>query len=88
MLKDGSEIAVDGAFFLRQSVSADVLLNGLEMDNGSIAVGRDMSTSVKGCFAAGDCTGAPYQIAKAIGEGNTALHSAIRYLAGKKAQTE
>ncbi|MBS7398180.1 MAG: NAD(P)/FAD-dependent oxidoreductase, partial [Ruminiclostridium sp.] len=87
-LKDGSEIAVDGVFFLRQSVSADILLNGLEMDNGSIAVGRDMSTSVKGCFAAGDCTGAPYQIAKAIGEGNTALHSAIRYLAGKKAQTE
>ncbi|MGN0611660.1 MAG: NAD(P)/FAD-dependent oxidoreductase, partial [Ruminiclostridium sp.] len=88
LLKDGSEIAVDGVFFLRQSVSADILLNGLEMDNGSIAVGRDMSTSVKGCFAAGDCTGAPYQIAKAIGEGNTALHSAIRYLAGKKAQAK
>lgn len=88
LLKDGSEIAVDGAFFLRQSVSADVLLNGLEMDNGSIAVGRDMSTSVKGCFAAGDCTGAPYQIAKAIGEGNTALHSAIRYLADKKKNSQ
>ena len=87
-LKDGSEIAVDGVFFLRQSVSADILLNGLEMDNGSIAVGRDMSTSVKGCFAAGDCTGAPYQIAKAIGEGNTALHSAIRYLADKKKNSQ
>ena len=87
-LKDGSVIAVDGVFFLRQSVSADILLNGLEMDNGSIAVGRDMSTSVKGCFAAGDCTGAPYQIAKAIGEGNVALHSAIKYIADKKAQSK
>lgn len=87
MLKDGSEIAVDGVFFLRQSVSADILLNGLEMDNGSIAVGRDMATSVNGCFAAGDCTGAPYQIAKAIGEGNIALHSAIRYLADRDKPT-
>ena len=41
-----------------------------------------MSTGLPGCFAAGDCTGAPYQIAKAAGEGNIAAHSAISYLAG------
>ncbi len=87
-LKDGTQIAVDGVFFLKQSVSADVLLGGLEMSNGSIAVDRDMSTNIKGCFACGDCTGKPYQIAKAIGEGNTALHSAITYLSGLKNKTE
>ena len=46
-LSDGSIIAVDGVFFLKQTVSADVLLDGLEMNNGSVAVNRDMSTSVK-----------------------------------------
>ena len=87
-LKDGANIAVDGVFFLKQSVSADVLLGGLEMSNGSIAVDRDMSTNIKGCFACGDCTGKPYQIAKAIGEGNTALHSAITYLSALKSKIE
>ncbi|MED9917189.1 MAG: FAD-dependent oxidoreductase, partial [[Eubacterium] siraeum] len=57
-------------------------------NNGSVAVNRDMSTSVKGCFACGDCTGRPYQIAKAIGEGNVALHSAVAYLAENKGKKE
>ena len=30
--------------------------------------------------AAGDCTGRPYQYAKAVGEGNVALHSAVEYI--------
>lgn len=83
-LADGTHIAVDGVFFLKQSVSADVLVSGLEMNGGSIAVNHDMSTNIKGCFACGDCTGKPYQIAKAIGEGNAALHSAITYLSELK----
>lgn len=87
-LADGTQIAVDGVFFLKQSVSADVLLGGLEMNDGSIAVNHDMSTNIKGCFACGDCTGKPYQIAKAVGEGNTALHSAITYLSVLKNKTE
>lgn len=78
-LKGGSEISVDGIFILK-NVAADVLLGGLEMDEGKIVVGHDMSTNIEGCFACGDCTGYPYQIAKAVGEGNTAAHSAIRYL--------
>mgnify|MGYP002232580471 CR=1 FL=1 len=31
-------------------------------------------------FAAGDCTGRPYQYTKAVGEGNVAAHSCIQYL--------
>ncbi len=87
-LADGTQFAVDGVFFLKQAVSADVLLGGLEMNDGSIAVNHDMSTNIKGCFACGDCTGKPYQIAKAVGEGNTALHSAITYLSVLKNKTE
>lgn len=80
-LKDGRHIEVDGVFFLKQAVSADVLLFGLKTENGLITVDRNMKTNIDGCFAAGDCTGTPYQIAKAVGEGNIAAHSAFEYLA-------
>ena len=83
-LKNGGEIAVDGVFFLKQSVSPAVLLRGLETDGGHVVVDRAMETSVKGCFAAGDCTGLPYQITKAMGEGNIAAHSAFKYLSDKE----
>lgn len=79
-LADGTKIDVDGVFFIKQAVAADVLLNKLEVEQGSIVVDRNMQTSVDGCFAAGDCTGTPYQIAKAVGEGNVAAHSAVRWL--------
>ena len=39
-----------------------------------------MATDVPGVFAAGDCTGKPLQIAKAVGEGNIAALSACEYL--------
>ncbi len=81
VLQNGERLDVDGVFFLKQSVSADVLLRGLEMEDGHIVVDRGMATNVKGCFAAGDCTGRPYQITKAVGEGNIAAHSAIAYTA-------
>lgn len=78
--RDGKEIEVDGVFFLKRSVSPAVLLHGLEMDNGHVCVNSRMETNIKGCFAAGDCTGTPYQIAKAVGEGNIAVHSALKLL--------
>ncbi|MCM1285910.1 MAG: NAD(P)/FAD-dependent oxidoreductase [Acetobacter sp.] len=80
---NGNEIEVDGVFFLKQSISPAVLLHGIEMDDRHVAVNRNMETNIKGCFAAGDCTGTPYQIAKAVGEGNIAAHSAFKYLAEK-----
>lgn len=83
LLKNGESVEIDGVFFLKQSISADVLLNGIDMDDAHIKVDRTMATSVLGCFAAGDCTGRPYQIAKAVGEGNVACHSAIEYLSKK-----
>lgn len=88
VLKDGSSLDVDGVFFLKQSVSPAILMHGLEEENGHVAVNRKAETNIRGCFAAGDCTGAPYQIAKAIGEGNIAVHSAIKYLAAVSATEE
>ena len=71
---------VDGVFMLRNAVAPTMLLGGLEMDGPHMVVDREMKTNVKGCYAAGDCTGRPYQITKAVGEGNVAAHSIIDYL--------
>lgn len=69
------ELPVDGIFMLKESVSPAVLVGGLEMENGHVKVNRDMSTNLKGCFAAGTARGRPYQYAKAAGEGNVAAHA-------------
>ena len=74
------ELPVDGIFMLRESVSPAILVGGLKTENGHVVVERDMSTNLKGCFAAGDCTGRPYQYAKAAGEGNVAAHSVSEYV--------
>ncbi len=79
-LKDGAEIAVDGIFCLRNSVALNTLLPMLKTENGHIIVDRMMKTNLHGVFAAGDCTGRPYQYAKAVGEGNIAAHSVLEYL--------
>ena len=79
-LKDGSALPVDGVFCLRDAIALGTLLPKLAMEDGHITVDRAMATNLPGCFAAGDCTGRPYQYAKAVGEGNVAAHSAIAYL--------
>ena len=85
VLADGERVPVDGVFCLRSAVAPAALLPGLAMDGPHIAADRQCRTNLPGCFAAGDCTGRPYQIARAVGEGNIAAHSAVEYLAGKTA---
>jgi NADPH-dependent glutamate synthase beta subunit-like oxidoreductase len=80
-LTDGTEIALSGVFVLRNAVAPGTLLRGLAIDGSDIVVDRHMATNKPGCFAAGDCTGRPYQLAKAVGEGNVAAHSIVEYLA-------
>lgn len=81
---DDGVLPVDGVFLLRDSVALSALLPGLEIEGGHIVVNRKMETSIPGVWAAGDCTGRPYQYTKAVGEGNVAAHSMIEYLeAGK-----
>lgn len=75
------EIAVDGVFMLKDAVFPSVLVKGIAEEEGHIVVDRRCATNLPGCYAAGDCTGRPYQYAKATGEGNVAAHSALDYLA-------
>ena len=80
-LKSSETLSVDGIFCLRNAIAPSKLIPGLEIENGHIVVDRAQKTNLPGCFAAGDCTGRPYQYTKAVGEGNVAAHSCISYLA-------
>ena len=80
VLKSGKVLELDGIFCLRNAIAPSKLVSGLEIENGHIKVDRTQKTNLPGCFAAGDCTGRPYQYTKAVGEGNVAAHSCIQYL--------
>ena len=77
---ESGEIQTDGIFLLRESVSPDKLVPGLELDGNHVKVDRSMATNLPGMFAAGDITGAPYQYIKAAGEGNVAALSAVAWI--------
>ncbi|WP_434305831.1 NAD(P)/FAD-dependent oxidoreductase [Clostridium botulinum] len=80
LILKGSQIEADGIFVLKDSVSPSQLVPGLEMEDEHIKVDRKMQTNISGCFAAGDCTGKPYQYIKSAGEGQIAALSAVSYL--------
>ena len=74
---------MDGLFCLRNALAPTTLVPGIEIDGAHIVVNRKQETNLPGLYAAGDCTGRPYQIAKAVGEGNVAAHEIIEYLSRK-----
>ncbi|WP_297425566.1 NAD(P)/FAD-dependent oxidoreductase [Clostridium sp.] len=74
------EILTDGVFILKESLPPAQLVLGLEIINGHIVTDRSMKTNIKGCYAAGDCTGKPYQYIKAAGEGQVAALNAVAHL--------
>lgn len=71
----------DGIFIFRAAMPLGMLLSDLRTEGSFIPVDRDMKTNIPGVFAAGDCTGKPLQIAKAVGEGNIAAIAAAEYIA-------
>lgn len=75
-----SEIITDGIFILRDSISPGQLVPGLKIVDNHVETDRLMKTNIKGCFAAGDIVGKPYQYIKAAGEGNIAALSAVSYI--------
>ena len=71
----------DGIFIFRSAMPLNMLLNELKTEGSYIPVDRSMRTNVPGVFAAGDCTGKPLQVPKAVGEGNIAAITAAEYIA-------
>jgi thioredoxin reductase (NADPH) len=80
LILENREIETDAIFVLKDSLSPEELVPGLELEDNHIKVTRLMETNIEGCFAAGDCIGIPYQYIKAAGEGNIASLSAVKYL--------
>lgn len=78
---DQGERRYDGIFIFRAAVALSMLLADLRTEGSYIPVDRGMCTNIPGVFAAGDCTGKPLQVPKAVGEGNVAAISAAEYIA-------
>jgi thioredoxin reductase (NADPH) len=77
----------DGAFiFIGYVPNTEFLKEKIDLNKwGEIVVGSDMSTSVKGVFAAGDSTAKRYrQVTTAVGDGTIAALAASDFLNGLK----
>lgn len=81
---NGEEINCDAVFFAKKTMPVTSLIFGLETENNTIKVDRNMCTNVKGVYACGDCVGSPYQVSKAVGEGLVAALSAAKYIEENK----
>lgn len=84
-LSDASELKLDGIFIelgakgaMELAVQLGVQLEGDKFDY--IKTDKKQQTNVAGIYAAGDICGAPFQIAKAIGEGCVAGMNAADYV--------
>lgn len=71
----------DGIFVFRSAMPLSMLIADLATEGSYIPVDRQMRTNIPGVFAAGDCTGKPLQVPKAVGEGNVAAISAAEWIA-------
>lgn len=81
---DGVTAAVEGVFLLRPTMAPTDLFPGLAVEKGFVTVDRSMATNLPGLFAAGDCTGGPLQVSKAVGEGLVAGQSAAAFAAEQR----
>jgi thioredoxin reductase (NADPH) len=90
LLHDGSRLQVQGVFIELGAKGVMELagLLGVQLDDEMkhIQANKKMETSVPGIYAAGDITGPPWQVAKAVGEGCIAGLEAAAYAkrAGKE----
>lgn len=80
---NGERIPTDVVFVLRDAIAPSTLIPGVQEKDGYIAVTREMQTNIPGLFAAGDCTGKPLQISKAVGEGLIAGQQAAQYVGSR-----
>ena len=75
-----TELPTQCVFLLRSAFPPTDLLPDLALEDGYITVDRQMRTNLPGVFAAGDCTGLPLQLSKAVGEGLVAGQAAAEYV--------
>lgn len=81
-LKNNMQIQIDGLFIANGVASSVDLAKkiGAKTENNRIIVNENMQTTIKGLYAAGDCTGGLLQISKAVYEGAKAATEIINLL--------
>ncbi len=76
---NGEKLQADAVFLLRDAVAPTALIDGLETEGGFIRINKNMETNIEGVYAAGDITGKPLQLSKAVSEGLIAAqHAAVQ----------
>lgn len=80
VLDSGREIEASGFFFIRDAKKADRLAPEIRMVESHVGVDQGMQTNMTGVYACGDLAGRPYQISKAIGEGQVAGLAAVKHV--------
>ncbi|MCF6289576.1 MAG: FAD-dependent oxidoreductase [Desulfobacterales bacterium] len=93
LLEDGRNIAVQGVFIELGAKGALELATilGVQLDMETfthINTDKKQKTNIPGIYAAGDITGHPYQMAKAVGEGCIAGLNAANYALKRKRAEE
>jgi len=83
VLESGEEIKASGVFVAlgRKTPSIEIFEKaGIKTSGKFIEVNRKQETNISGIFAAGDVTGLPFQIAKAVGEACVATINAYNFI--------
>jgi thioredoxin reductase (NADPH) len=76
---DGKSVDVDCVFFIKPVLPAASLLYGLAANaDGSVAANAMMETNIPGVFVCGDARGKPFQLSKAVGDGQIAALNAAK----------
>ncbi|MEG1870315.1 MAG: NAD(P)/FAD-dependent oxidoreductase [Oscillospiraceae bacterium] len=85
VFEDGTTLTIRGAFIAFGSAGSTALATklGAVVNGNKIAVDENMSTNLPGLYAAGDCTGGMYQVAKAVYEGARAGMEAAKFVRSK-----
>lgn len=78
------EWQVSGVFLEKAGQPIAELLPDLHIEGEFIVVDGNQATNIPGVFAAGDCTGKPWQISHAVGQGQVAALNAVAYLSNLK----
>ncbi len=89
LLEDGKQLTLDGVFIeLGAKGAMELALElGIQLDLDTmshIEINKKTKTNVAGVYAAGDITGHPYQMAKAVGEGCIAGMEAANFAKKQK----
>ncbi len=93
VLENGKQLSLDGVFIeLGAKGAMELALElGIQLDMDTMShidTNKKSETNVAGVYAAGDITGHPYQMAKAVGEGCVAGMEAANYAKKQKREAK